>query len=198
MQKKVLIWSIVLILILIIGGFYIFKKDNSQKIENNLNPEETTEYVGEQRTIIRKDFRAIIKEDWQESEVNPSVYIYLPPNTTQTDENAETISIVVMFLGEENQYTLEELLDKGVENSRQLISDFELTENIDKENDYFEGKRIKFTGTSEGVKRENTQFFGIKYNNIYVITYSCPINNCNYYAIYNNLVESFEPVEVKK
>jgi hypothetical protein len=189
---------VIFILILIIGGIYIFnKKNNSTEINFNLNPEDAKDYVGESTTSIHKDFRAIIKSDWQESEISPSIYIYLPKNTNEEDVNAEVISIAVTFLGEENSYTLEEILNQGVENSKQFISDFELTESLDWENNNFIGKKIKFTGTQEGIKRNSVQVFGIAYDNLYTITYSCPINNCNSYAVYNSLIESFEPIKSK-
>ena len=70
-----------------------------------------------------------------------------------------------------------------------------LKQNIDKEGEYLIGKEIKFTGTSEGVKRDFVQFFGIKYGNIYTITYSCPVDTCDYYAVYNVFVNSFKPIE---
>ncbi len=189
---------VIFIFILIIGGIYIFnKKNNSTEINFNLNSEDAKDYVGESTTSIHKDFRAIIKSDWQESEISPSIYIYLPKNTNEEDVNAEVISIAVTFLGEKNSYTLEEILNQGVENSKQFISDFELTESLDWENNNFIGKKIKFTGTQEGIKRNSVQVFGIAYNNLYAITYSCPINNCNSYAVYNSLIESFEPIKSK-
>ncbi|MFA7708360.1 MAG: hypothetical protein WCX73_05405, partial [Candidatus Pacearchaeota archaeon] len=148
-------------------------------------------------TIITKDFRAIIKKDWQNLEIPPSTWVYLPPNIAQEDVNAEVISITVTFLGESNQYTLTDLFEQGIENSEKIMSDFELTETIDWKNNYLTGKKIKFTGTSEGVKRNTIQTFGIKYNNLYTITYSCPVNSCNSYAVYNSLSESFQPTQAK-
>ncbi|MDD5023352.1 MAG: hypothetical protein PHU63_04250, partial [Candidatus ainarchaeum sp.] len=112
--------------------------------------------------------------------------------------NVEFIFVSVGYLGEENNYTLEEILDAGIENSKQTMPDLELINNVDKEGNYFRGKEIKFTGTSEGIKRNFTQFFGIEYNNIYSITYSCPIDECDYYPIYESFVMSFEPVESEK
>ncbi|MFA5174555.1 MAG: hypothetical protein WC438_05235 [Candidatus Pacearchaeota archaeon] len=195
-MKKVVIISIVTVIIIGVIGFYFFNQDNSNQ-NTNTNPEEVNDYVGESTTIMRKDFRAIIKNDWQESEIPPSTYFYLPPNTQEEDANAEVISIAVTPLGENNQYTLETLLEQGIENSKKIMPDFELTENIDWKNNNFAGKKIKFTGTSEGIKRNSVQVFGIEHDNLYAITYSCPIDNCNSYAVYNSLLESFEPIKAK-
>ncbi|OIO41628.1 hypothetical protein COX97_00915 [Candidatus Pacearchaeota archaeon CG_4_10_14_0_2_um_filter_05_32_18] len=204
MKKSVIIIGlVVLIVIILAGGFYFLNQDNKPGTSNtdtnlNSNPEEVNDYVGESTTTIHKDFRAIIKNDWQESEIPPSTYFYLPPDVSQEDVNAEVISIAVTFLGENNQYILENLLEQGIENSKKIMPDFELTENIDWKNKNLIGKKIKFTGTSEGVKRNSLQVFGIEYNNLYAITYSCPIDNCNSYGIYNSLIENFEPVKAER
>jgi hypothetical protein len=104
---------------------------------------------------------------------------------------------VVQFLGNDNQYSLDELLELGIENSKQLMSDFELTENIDGGKPDMSGKRIKFTGTQDGIKRNNVQVFGIEYEDLYSITYSCPVDKYNSYAIYNTFVETFEPIRAE-
>ena len=75
------------------------------------------------------------------------------------------------------------------------MPDLELQSNVEREANNFTGREIKFTGTSEGVLREFVQFFGLKFGNIYTITYTCPINNCHYYSDYDSIIESFEPVE---
>ncbi|MBS3079531.1 hypothetical protein J4218_05405 [Candidatus Pacearchaeota archaeon] len=200
MKKSVIIIGLIILVIALIAGvvYFINQNKNSNPIDTNSNPEEVNDYVGESTTIIHKDFKAIIKNDWSESEIPPSTYFYLPPDVAQEDVNAEVISIVVTPLGENNQYTLESLLEQGIENSKKIMPDFELIESIDWNNDYFNCKKIKFTGTSEGVKRNSLQVFGIKYNNLYAITYSCPVNNCNSYGVYNSLVESFEPVKAER
>lgn len=189
---------IILVLVLVFGIFYFIQQNKpSNPIDTNLNPEEVNDYVGESTTIIHKDFRAIINKEWQESEIPPSTYFYLSPNVAQEDVNAEVISIITTFLGENNQYTLDSLLTQGIENSKKIMPDFELIESIDWENNHFTGKKIKFMGTSEKIKRNNHQVFGIMYNNLYVVAYSCPISNCNSYGVYNSLLESFEPVKAK-
>jgi hypothetical protein len=194
--KKIIIGIIFLAIVLAVGIFYFISQDKvSNKINTNMSLEDADDYVGESVTIIHKDFRAIIKSDWQELEVPPSTYVYLPPNTNEYDVNAEIIYISVTYLGEENNYNLENLLEQGIENSKIIMSDFELTESIDKGSKNLFGKRIKFTGTQDGVKRNNVQFFGMENNSLYAITYSCPINNCNSYTVYNSLVESFEPAK---
>lgn len=200
MKKNIMILGIVAIIIIAITGFYFFSQNNinSNQINTDSNPEDAIDYVGEQTTIMHRDFKAIMKDDWTETEIPPSTYVYLPPNTKEDDVNTEVISMVVQFLGEDNQYTLDELLEQGIENSKKIMPDFELTENIDGEKIDMPGKRIKFTGTQEGVKRNNVQVFGIKYNNLYAITYSCPVENCNSYAVYNTFVDTFEPVKAER
>ena len=198
MKKSFIIGVIALIIVLFIIGIYlIIKNNNPINVDTNINsnPEEVTDYVGESTTVIHKDFKAIMKNDWSESEIPPSTYFYLPLDVSPEDVNAEVISIAVIPLGENNQYTLDSLLEQGIENSKKIMPDFELIESIDWNNKHFTGKKIKFTGTLEGVKRSSLQVFGIKYNNLYAITYSCPVANCNSYGVYNSLLESFEPVE---
>ncbi len=198
MKKSLIIGGIIFVILLVIGGIFLLNRNDSEKIPPNQIPtEKQTDYVGGQTTIMHKDFRAIMKDDWIETEIPPSTYIYLPPNTNQEDSNAEIISVVVQYLGENNQYTLDELLEQGIENSKQIMPDFELTENIDGGKPDMPGKRIKFTGTQEGIKRNNVQVFGIKYNNLYSITYSCPVDECNSYAVYNTFVETFEPIKAE-
>jgi len=77
------------------------------------------------------------------------------------------------------------------------VLNFKLTDNLNWKNGYLGEKKIKFSGIQENTKRNSVQVVGIKHNNLYTITYSCPENNCNYYPIYNTLVESFEPVKAK-
>lgn len=199
MKKSIVIGIIVLAVILTVSAFYFMNQNkNLNQEDTNLNQEEVNDYVGESITVIHKDFKAIIKNDWQESEIPPSTYFYLPPGVSQEDVNAEVISITVTPLGENNQYTLESLLEQGTENSKKIMPDFELIESADWNNGYFIGKKIKFIGTSEGVKRSSLQIFGIKYNNIYAITYSCPVDNCSSYGVYNSLTESVEPVKAEQ
>ena len=183
-----------LLIISLIGGIFLFIQIN----DNSLFFDEQNDYIGGQTTIIHKDFKALIKSDWQEFEIPPSTYIYLLKGVKTSNKNAEAISINIVNLGSDNQLTLEGLLDQGIENSKKTMSDLEITEDIDWSNEHLVGKKIKFTGTQEGVKRSNIQVFGIKYNNLYSITYSCPIDECNSYAIYNVLIESFEPIEAEK
>ncbi len=148
-------------------------------------------------TIIHKDFRAIMNTGWEEYEIPPSTFVYLPSDTSQDDVNAEVISIVVNYLGENNNYTLEWLLEQGIEYTKEVMPGFELKENTEDEILNMSVRKIKFTGTQEGIDRNYIQIFGIKYNNVYAITYSCPVDNCNSYTIYDDLVESFEPVEAE-
>ena len=199
MKKSLIIIGLVAIMVIAIAGFYFFSQNNNNlnRIDTNSNPEEDHDYVGESTTIIHKDFKAIMNKDWPESEIPPSTYFYLPPGVSEEDVNAEVISIAVTPLGENNQYTLENLLEQGIENSKKIMPDFNLIETTDWNNDYFTGKKIKFTGTSEGVKRSSLQVFGMEHNNLYAITYSCPVDNCQSYGVYNSLLESFEPVKAK-
>ena len=149
MNQKLIIGVVILIVILVLGGFYFFNQNiSSNQTDLSSTPEDAKNYIGGQTTIIHRDFKAIIKKDWQEFEVPPSTYVYLPPSTAQDDVSAEIISIAVAFLGEEKQYSLEELLEQGIENSKEIMPDFELTENTDGGNALLVGKKIKFTGTS--------------------------------------------------
>ena len=193
-----MIGIVVLIAVLIVGGFIFF---NAQKKEVNKNLGESggqDDFVGDTKTSIHKDFRAVIQADWQELEIPPATYIYFPSNTSQEDVEAEVISVVVSPLGENSQ-SLEELTQLGIENSKKIMPDFELIENMNVNKGELTGKRLKFTGTSEGVKRNFVQFAGIQYNKLYALTYSCPINKCNYYELFNNFVETIELVkEIQK
>jgi len=199
MKKGIIIGVIVLVVILTLVAFYFINQNKDlNQIDSIPNPEEANDYVGESTTLIHKDFKAIMNKDWPESEIPPSTYYYLPPNVAQEDVNAEVISIAVTPLGENNQYTLDNLLEQGIENSKKIMPDFELIETTDWNNEYFTGKKIKFTGTSEGVKRSSLQVFGMEHNNLYAITYSCPVDNCQSYGVYNSLLESFEPVKAER
>lgn len=173
----ILIWGIALTIILIVGVFLFFLGNSNSG----------------DKTIMHKDFRALIQSDWQEFEIS-SLFLYLPPNISLDDENAEVISIAIAPWGD-NQFSLDELLEQGIANSKQVMPDFEITEEINAKINNLDGKRIKFIGTSEGVKRNYIQYFGIEYNKVYVLTYFCPIDNCNSYEIYNKVVKSFEPIE---
>lgn len=182
---------VILLLVVLIAGSFLYNPESIP--DDQLPPEDQTEYVGEQTTIMHKDFKTIIKDDWKEYEVMPEYFVYLPPEADINDTSSEYISIVVTPLyGQE--ISLNQLLETGINNTNQTIPDFELTESIDGGNSYLDGKLIRFTGTQDGVKRNNVQVFGIKYDNIYTITYSCPVDNCNYYPIYNTLIDSFQPV----
>jgi len=199
MKKGIIIGVIVLVVILTLVAFYFINQNKDlNQIDSIPNPEEANDYVGESTTLIHKDFKAIMNKDWPESEIPPSTYYYLPPNVAQEDVNAEVISIAVTPLGENNQYTLDNLLEQGIENSKKIMPDFELIETTDWNNEYFTGKKIKFTGTSEGVKRSSLQVFGMEHNNLYAITYSCPVDNCQSYGVYNSLLESFETVKAER
>lgn len=200
MKKSLIIGIVALFAVLFIAGFYFFNQNNKNGIadtDTNSNLEEINDYIGESTTTIHKDFRAVIKNDWKEYEIPPSIYFYLPSGVSQEDVNAEVISVAVTPLGE-NQYNLDSLLEQGIENSKKILPDFELIETKDWSNEHFTGKKIKFTGTSEEVKRSSLQVFGIELNNLYAITYSCPVNNCNSYGVYNSFVESFEPVKAEQ
>lgn len=183
-MKKILI--AIIILIVIIASLWLY---NNLSKKSSLETTNTVEDI----TIIHKNFRAIMPENWTENENSPLTYIYLPPNANPEDKKVEVISIVISPLGENNMFTLDEILKLGIENSKKIMPDFELIENIDGGKPDMPGKRIKFSGTQDGIKRSHIQSFGIKYNNLYTLSYSCPINNCHYNNIYENLLTSFEP-----
>jgi hypothetical protein len=191
MKKSVIIVGlVVLIMFLVFGIFYFINLNKSSNpIDANSNPEE--------KTIMHKDFNTVIKSDWKEIEVSPSLYAYLPPNTSQEDINAEVISIAINFLGEDNKKGLNEIMEQGINISKLIVPDFELLENFDWENKFLKGRKIKFIVTQEGIKRENIQIAGIEYNNLYAVTYSCPMTNCNYNKVYKDLIESFKPVKAE-
>lgn len=196
-MRKGVIFIVLLISVFVIG---CAKSDIGMQPDNGMQTtplEEQSDYVGEQTTVIHKDFRAIMKADWKELEVPPSTLVYLPPGTAEDDVNAEYISIVSTPLGE-SQWTLDSLLEQGIENSKKVMPDFELTDELtDGIASIQPAKRIIFTGTQDGIMRNNVQVFGMKNNVLYGLTYSCPIESCNYYPIFNVLVESFEPVAAK-
>jgi hypothetical protein len=192
-MKKGILIPIILIPILILTIFLVL---NNHPEQTTINPEESTDYVGEQTTIFHKDFKAIMKKDWQETELSPSLYVYVPGKTSINDSEAEYILISISSL-ENNNLTLNEILEQGIESSKKLFPDFELTENINGGNDYLEGKRIKFKATQDNILRNNVQVFGIKYENLYSITYSCPTEKCDSYPVFNSLIETFQPVEDK-
>lgn len=200
MKKSAILGIVIGILVLVILGILILSPSNkvNENSDNNLAPE--VDYSEEDITIMHKDFRALIDSNWEEVEGNNLGYIfysYFPPNVNRESENVEFIFVSVGHVGEIN-YTLDELLTAGIENSKTTMPDFNLTNNIIKSGRFFSGKEIEFTGTSGGVMREFVQFFGLEYGNIYTITYSCPLNNCNYYSVYDLVVNSFQPVEAKK
>lgn len=200
MKKSAILGIVAIIIIVLISGFIFLNKpknDATQNLSDSVQSDGKNNIMEDTKTSIHKDFRAIIKSDWQELEVPPSTFVYLPRNTDQEDVEAEVISVTTAFLGENNEFTLDQLLKQGVENSKKIIPDFELTETVIWEGSSLQGKKIKFTGTQESIKRESVQVFGIKYNILYAITYSCPIGKCNYHGIFNNLAETFEPVEPK-
>lgn len=187
MKKRIIIF-IVILSILIVAGVFLFLRNRSYNTPN---------YNEESKTLIHKDFKATINADWQELEIPPSTYAYFPLNMSQEDVNAEVISVVITFLSENNQITLEELLEQGIEISKQIMPNFELIENISTDKLGMPSRKIIFTGTQYDILRQNTQYFGIKYNNLYSVTYSCPINNCNYYNIYDKFIESFQAIKAK-
>ncbi len=181
-MKKGVIAAIILAgVILVVGGFLLFGK---------ISPEGNN--AGEIKTILHKDFRASINSDWEEIEVS-GINLYLPQNTSQEDDRAEAIVIISTPLQGNNQ-TLDQILEQGIENSKIIMPDFELTENINYNNGKITGKEIKFTGTQQRIKRNGDQFFGIKNNILYSVTYTCPSDSCNYDSVFRTVIESFEPV----
>lgn len=203
MKKGVVIGIIIIIILLIIGGFFIFNYNESNEIPLDQIPfEEQSDYTGEQTTIMHKDFKTIISVNWTEIEsiASPtySSFIYLLKNTSESDVNVEAIFIDINYIGENPNYTIEGLLEKGIESTKKIMPDFNLTNAEEWNNNYFSGKKIKYTGTSKEIKRKFTQTAGIKFDQLYTITYSCPENNCNSYPIYNYLIKTFEPVKAKK
>jgi len=191
---------IFLVIILILIGLYIIGIYADQQ-KNNLNSPEKEDYIWNTKTTIHKDFKAIVKEDWQEFEGSFEGYlyfIYLPKGESKENIDAEFIFVSVGYLNESNNYTLNEFLEVGIEESRKTMPDLELIEIVDKKGSYLDGKEIKFRGTSEKIKRSFIQFFGIGQSNIYTITYSCPLENCNFYDIYNAFVKSFEPIKIER
>jgi len=198
-KNLIVIGIVVIIIILLIGGFIFLNKfHSSTQSPSNSQSDGENNIVGNTKTSIHKDFRAIILSDWQEIEgVPPSTFVYLPPKVNQEDVEAEVISVATTFLGD-NKFTLDQLLEQGVEGSKKIIPDFELTETAIWKGSNLQGKKIKFIGTQERIRRKSIQVFGIKYNILYAITYSCPINNCNHEDVFDNLIESFEPVNPEK
>lgn len=190
MEKRgVIILIASFLLIISIAGFFLLNK-NENNGDKSL-PSQSS-FSEEARTLIHKDFKATISSGWNETEISPSIFVYLPPGANPDDASTETIIITDSFF-EENNLTLDQLLEKGIENSKATMPDLEIIENSEWKNHFFSGKEIKFTGTQDGIKRQFTQIYGIKYNTLYSITYSCAENNCKYNYVFNNLTVSFEP-----
>lgn len=189
---------LIFILLLVIGSG---SNNNSNSVYNDsIAFDEQNQYVGETTTVIHKDFKAIMKEDWVENDTSSSgsSYVaYTPPGVVYGDANGEYIYVAVGNLGGET-YTLDELLNLIVGMSNESLPNFELISSSDEEGKGIVGKEIKYTMSSNGNKLNLIEFFGIKYNTLYTVTYICPVGNCNYYPVYNVFVESFEPIEVEQ
>ena len=188
---------LILILLFVIGSS---AKNNSNSVYNDsLAFDEQNQYVGETITIIHKDFKAIMKADWVENETSSSIssnIAYTPPGVVYGDANGEYIYVAIGSLGGET-YTLNELSNLLIEMSNESLPNFELISSSDEEGKGIVGKEIKYTISSNGNKLNFVEFFGMKYNLLYTVTYICPVGNCNYYPVYNVFIESFEPIEAK-
>lgn len=148
-------------------------------------------------TIAHKDFRASIDASWNETEVSPSLYLYFPPGANRTNENAEVIMITSVPMGNSTQ-TLDQVFQSGIQSSKKLMPDLNVTKTGNFSNGKFSGREVEFTGTQSDVKRFYEQVFGVKYNTLYSITYTCPVAHCLYYQVLRTVENSFQPINSSK
>jgi len=64
MKRGILIILFIGFAILIVGGFFVFKSKSNLEIPYNesLSADKQIDYLGEQTTIMHRDFKAIIKK----------------------------------------------------------------------------------------------------------------------------------------
>lgn len=151
-------------------------------------------FVGETTTIMSDDFRAVRPLNWQSMDIAHSNYLYFPPDEDVNSTDAEFISVVVVPLGN-NTLTLDELIQAGIEQSSQIMPDFELLGDTEINTGKIQARKLNFTATQEGIKRSFIQVTGIEFSKLYAITYSCsvsPANNCNSYDVLDMIVNSME------
>lgn len=149
-------------------------------------------------TIFHKDFTAVMPKGWKEVEIPPATYIYLPSEGDYTDPRSENINFAITNLPEDYKVNLQEITEKGVEESKRLLPDLTLTEGpVEAGLGPISGLKIKFEVTIAGEKMAYTQLIAEKFNSLYTATHSCPIADCRYDDEFNAMVKSLEPHDAK-
>lgn len=189
-------WWIILVIVFVIIGVSAVLLLTKPKIAGSNGPalENSDNFVGETTTIISDDFTAVRPLSWQSMDIAHSNYFYFPLDEDVNSTDAEFISVVVVPLTDSTQ-TLDALIQTGIEQSKQIMPDFELLENTEIDTGKIQGRKLNFTGTQEGVKRSYIQVTGTEFSKLYAITYSCsinPANNCNSYDVLDMIVNSME------
>ncbi|MDD5699969.1 MAG: hypothetical protein PHH00_02125 [Candidatus Nanoarchaeia archaeon] len=191
-MKKWWIFLVILFAAAILAFFLLIK---FQILDiGNSSPGGQNNFVGETTTIMSDDFTAVRPLSWQNMDVAHSNYLYFPPDEDVNSTNAEYISVIVTPLGSINK-SIDELIQAGIEQSGQIMPDFELLEDEEINTGKMQARKLNFTGTQEGVKRSFIQVTGIEFSKLYAITYSCsisPANNCNSYDVLDMIVNSME------
>ncbi len=150
----------------------------------------------ETKTITHKDFKLNIPKDWTEKEFAQDVfYQYFSPTSKQSDPFTESINLIITFLSADNQYTLESLFDKAITDSKASNPDFELLQPYSNTKlGNADAIRFKFSAKINNKQMTYIQIYAIENNMIYAITYSCP-DECQYYAAFNEMINSFEVIQ---
>jgi hypothetical protein len=146
---------------------------------------------------IHKDFGIEIPNNWNEyvpkiDATKGAMYVYVPSNQNVTYVASEKVIITIAYFPEGNSPNLNDMLNQGLNVTKKAIPDLEMTEGpTDFTMGGMSGIKMKFTGTSNKEKLEFTQISVKNPKNVYTISYHCPFEECNYYDVFDNIVETF-------
>ncbi|MFO8016864.1 MAG: hypothetical protein R6U32_07225 [Candidatus Woesearchaeota archaeon] len=166
----------------------------SEDSASDIPPEERDDLGAvETQTSLHRNFRLVRPADWSEFEAGPSSYLYTPQDSNPTDPFSEKITVVVSSLPEGSEVSYQQLIDQGIEASKEEMPDIKLieeTENISIGGR--EGRLARFRGTLKNSMMEFNQAFIMEGSRLYTLTYTCPEDSCDNYNVFNVMRNSME------
>tara|TARA_Y100000034_G_scaffold136768_1_gene215558 strand:- start:94 stop:636 length:543 start_codon:yes stop_codon:yes gene_type:complete len=141
---------------------------------------------------INQDFSIEVPDGWQENQVSSSVFMYMVSGKVDPKEGIESMNILITPAPSD----LEIDFKKTMQDTLKKIPNFIIIEDSTSINiGSTKGLKMKYEIDITDQKMQYTQILLNKFDNLYTITYSCIGKECQHEDDFNDMMDSFEPIQ---
>lgn len=137
----------------------------------------------------------VMPQEWTEVEFGNAL-IYLPPGSEVMDYTTEKVTAAVSKLPDDT-VSLENMIDAAVEETRKIMPDLTMIGQEPAKLGQLEGIKFRFTASVQNQPLIFEQVTALSGGYRYSVGLSCKKDQCQHTDIYQEMVQSFEPIEQK-